>query len=58
LQVEITKVSATGSARTRSTSSLASVSVLTAARSKVTTGALLWLKPTTSTLTCPPPRLR
>jgi hypothetical protein len=30
------------------------VSPLTVARSSVATGALLWLRPTTSTLTCPP----
>jgi hypothetical protein len=29
---------------------------LIAARSKTVTGALLWLRPTTSTLTCPPSR--
>lgn len=34
------------------------MSPLTAARSKVATGALLRLRPTTSMLTCLPPRLR
>src|SRR6266568_4687505 len=57
LQVETTKASATGSACTTSRSSLVRVSPLTAARSKAATGALLWLRPTTSTLTCSPPSL-
>jgi hypothetical protein len=32
--------------------------LLIAVRSKIVTGALLWLRPTTSTLTCSPPRIR
>src|SRR5580700_1997839 len=48
-------VSATDSASVTSRSSLTSVSPLTAACSRIATGALLWLRPTTSTLTSPPP---
>jgi hypothetical protein len=55
-QIVSRPASASGSACARSVNSLVSVPPLIAARSKIVTGALLWLRPTTSTLTCPPSR--
>src|SRR5260370_1529838 len=58
LQVDTTNVPATYSLEWTSCSSLLRASPVTAARSRSATGALLWLRPTTSTLMPSPPTPR